>query len=152
CRREGRLHHTGQPLGNGYIESFDSRLRAAQWRDLVHAQGGEDRDRKLAPKHRAASRSLGLSCAGAEANAGVLWAVIAIKYFFLSTESFGCPGSSLVQVAASSLPSVTEEKRHASYIHQRPYGAQQRNEKGADRGNAAGPDQRLPDARRPGVH
>jgi len=42
------------------------------------------------------------------------------KVLFPSTESFGRPGSSLVQVAASSLPPLTEEKRHASYIHQRP--------------------------------
>jgi hypothetical protein len=63
--------HTGQPLGNGYIESFPSARRVVQWRNIVHAQGGEDRDRKLAPslQHRAASRLLGLSCTGAEANA-----------------------------------------------------------------------------------
>ena len=40
----------GSPWENGYVESFNARLRdeLSEWRDLLHPEGGADHHRKLA--------------------------------------------------------------------------------------------------------
>ena len=48
----------GSPWENGFIESFNARLRDAGWRNLLLAARGKNRDRKLATslQHRATPR------------------------------------------------------------------------------------------------
>jgi transposase InsO family protein len=60
----------GSPWENGYCESFNGKLRDELLDgDLLHLEGGSDRDRKLAAplQHRASTLIAGISTAGTEA-------------------------------------------------------------------------------------
>ena len=67
-RRQDRLHRTWQSVGERLLRELQRQAarRTAQRRDLLHIEGGPDRDRKLATslQHRASALVAGIPTAG----------------------------------------------------------------------------------------